>query len=122
MSRVYASEARSSGIQRVTTGFRFAGSKLEIRENRINDFTLMGSGPMPPDLVGDALDERAPLADSEAVLLVDDHDGEIVEAHLLLDQRMRADDEEGVAGRYELPDGGVLARAQRARQQRDPET
>jgi hypothetical protein len=36
------------------TRFRFQGSKLEIRENRINDFTLMGSGPMPPALVGDA--------------------------------------------------------------------
>lgn len=36
------------------TRFRFGGSRLEIRDNRIRDFTLAGSGPLPPALVGDA--------------------------------------------------------------------
>ncbi len=37
------------------TRFRFNGSKLVIVENKISDFTLAGSGPLPPDLVGDAM-------------------------------------------------------------------
>jgi hypothetical protein len=36
------------------TRFRFHGSRFEIKENRIKDFTLSGSGPLPPALVGDA--------------------------------------------------------------------
>ena len=66
-----------------------------------------------------ALDERAPLAHAEAVLLVDDGDGEIVEVDLLLDQGVRPDDDVRVAGRDQLPRGRVLARADRAREQRD---
>jgi hypothetical protein len=43
--------ARLNGID---TKFRFQGSQLVIYENRITDFTLAGSGPLPPALVGDA--------------------------------------------------------------------
>lgn len=43
--------ARLNGID---TKFRFSGSKLVIVENQILDFTLAGSGPLPPDLVGQA--------------------------------------------------------------------
>jgi hypothetical protein len=43
--------ARLNGLD---TRFRFHGSRLEIKENDIKDFTLAGSGPLPPDLVGDA--------------------------------------------------------------------
>ncbi|MCA9914509.1 MAG: hypothetical protein KC496_14245, partial [Anaerolineae bacterium] len=43
---------RMNGID---TRFRFNGSKLVIVENKISDFTLAGSGPLPPDLVGDAM-------------------------------------------------------------------
>ena len=43
--------AKLSGID---TRFRFHGSRFEIKENRIADFTLAGSGPLPPALVGDA--------------------------------------------------------------------
>ncbi|MDX1982938.1 MAG: hypothetical protein SFV51_21895 [Bryobacteraceae bacterium] len=43
--------ARLNGIN---TRFTFHGTRLEIVENQIQDFTLMGSGPLPPDLVGDA--------------------------------------------------------------------
>jgi len=39
----------------INTRFRFSGSKLTIVENRIADFTLAGSGPLPPDLVGEAM-------------------------------------------------------------------
>ena len=38
----------------IDTQFRFAGTELVIVENRITDFTLRGTGPLPPALVGDA--------------------------------------------------------------------
>ena len=44
--------ARLNGID---TRFTFHGSSLTIKENKIQDFTLAGSGPLPPDLVGDAM-------------------------------------------------------------------
>ncbi|QXJ25680.1 hypothetical protein AGRA3207_007206 [Actinomadura graeca] len=43
--------ARLNGLR---TRFRFTDSGFVIRENRIADFTIAGSGPLPPDLVGDA--------------------------------------------------------------------
>lgn len=50
-AEVTSDPARLNGID---TRFAFAGTRLEIVENKIQDFTLMGSGPLPPDLVGDA--------------------------------------------------------------------
>lgn len=38
----------------IATGFRFTDGVVQIREGEVADFTLSGSGPMPPDLVGDA--------------------------------------------------------------------
>ncbi len=67
-------------------------------------------------------DERGPLPDSEAVLLVDDGHREVAEVDLLLDQRMSPDDELGIARRDELPGGGVLLRAEGAREQADPDS
>jgi hypothetical protein len=43
--------ARLNGID---TQFRFNGSSFRIVENNIQGFTLMGSGPLPPALVGEA--------------------------------------------------------------------
>jgi hypothetical protein len=43
--------ARLNGID---TRFTFKDTSLVIKENRITDFTLNGSGPLPPALVGDA--------------------------------------------------------------------
>lgn len=43
--------ARLNGID---TRFRFSGTRLEIVESRIKAFTLHGTGPLPPDLVGEA--------------------------------------------------------------------
>ena len=40
-----------------------------------------------------ALDERAPLLDAEAVLLVHDGHGQVVQVDPLLDQRVRADED-----------------------------
>ena len=58
------------------------------------------------------LRERLALLDAEAVLLVDDGDGEVAQLDALLDERVRADDDVGA-------DGGVaLALRRRARQQR----
>lgn len=42
--------------------------------------------------------ERVALLDAEAVLFVHDHQPEVVELHLVLDQRVRADDDPGLAG------------------------
>ena len=66
-----------------------------------------------------ALDERRPLRDPEAVLLVDDGDREIREVDLLLDERVRPDHDLRIPRRDELARGGVLLRAKRAREQRD---
>lgn len=43
----------------ISTRFRFNNSGFKIVENRITDFTLAGSGPLPPDLVGDAVADIA---------------------------------------------------------------
>ncbi len=45
---------RPAKINGIDTRFRFNDTRVEIRENRIADFTLSGSGPLPPALVGDA--------------------------------------------------------------------
>ena len=56
------------------------------------------------------LGERRALLDAEAVLLVDDGDGEVAEADLLLDQRVRADGDLHVARGDQLADVRVLLR------------
>ena len=56
------------------------------------------------DVRAAALRERGALLDAEAVLLVDDRDGEVAEADLLLDQRVRADDDLHVARGDQLAD------------------
>ena len=72
------------------------------------------------DVRAASLGERGALLDAEAVLLVDDGDGEVAEADLLLDQRVRADRDLHVARGDQLAHVGVLLRAERARQQRHP--
>ena len=59
-----------------------------------------------------ALDERLPLLDAEAVLLVDHGHREVGELDLALDQRVRADRDLRVAG-GDL--GAHLGRARRSR-------
>ena len=49
-----------------------------------------------------ALGERPALLDAEAVLLVDDRDGEVGELDILLDQRVRADDDVRLAAELRL--------------------
>ena len=55
--------------------------------------------------------QRAALVDAEAVLLVDDRDGEPVELDGPLDQRVRADEELQLAGGELAEDVGAPARA-----------
>ncbi|HWT95901.1 MAG TPA: hypothetical protein VN238_23065, partial [Solirubrobacteraceae bacterium] len=45
---------RPAKLNGIDTKFRFAGTTLEIVESRIKAFTLHGTGPLPPDLVGEA--------------------------------------------------------------------
>ena len=80
-----------------------------------------GRGEME-DVRAPPLDEGRALRDPEPVLLVDDGHREIAEVDLLLDERMRPDDDLRIARRDQLPDHRVLLRAQRARQQRDTDT
>src|SRR5439155_20700372 len=61
--------------------------------------------------------DGSPLLDAEPVLLVDDGDRERAELDVLLDQRVRADDEVGPAAGERSPRGGVLPSGQRARQE-----
>ncbi len=68
-----------------------------------------------------AFGEGAPLADPEAMLLVDDDHREVAELDLLLDEGMRADHEGRVAGGDVLADEPALAGGQRAREERDAE-
>jgi len=42
-------------LNSLDTRFRFRNTRLEIKENQISDFTLNGSGPLPPALVGEAI-------------------------------------------------------------------
>ena len=122
--RVYASERGSSGIHARDHGL---APRRESRELADVQVAVDGEGERARDRRGghvedvraSALRERAPLSDAEPVLLVDDDDREIAEVDLLLDQRVRPDDERRVTRGDELPHGRVLARPQRAREQRD---
>lgn len=48
--------ARLNGLE---TRFRFTEGVLQIKENRVAGFTIAGTGPLPPDLVGDAVADIA---------------------------------------------------------------
>ena len=63
------------------------------------------------------LGERRALLDPEAMLLVDDRDGEIGELDLALDQRVGADGDLRLAARDPGARGRMLLRGQRAREQ-----
>ena len=60
-----------------------------------------------------ALDERRSLPDPEAVLLVDDRDGEVPEVDLLLDQRVRPHHELCITRSQQLADEPSASRADR---------
>ena len=67
--------------------------------------------------------ELAALLDAEPVLLVDDDEAEVRERDRLLDQRVRPDDDERLAGRDRLERLGLDVGLERAGQQRhaDPD-
>ena len=73
------------------------------------------------DVRAPALGERGPLLDAEAVLLVDDGDGEVGELDLPLDERVRADGDADVARGDELVCGAALARGDARGEQCDPD-
>ena len=65
--------------------------------------------------------QRRALQDAEAMLLVDDDQAELLEPHVALDQRVRADDQVHGA-RFDLRElAPARRRARRAGQQRDAE-
>ena len=63
--------------------------------------------------------EREPLMHAEAMLLVDDDQAEVFEGDLLLEQRVRADQDVDVARLERVEDLGALASALAAREQRN---
>ena len=48
--------ARFNGLE---TQFKFTSGVLQVHENRVTGFTITGSGPLPPALVGDAVADVA---------------------------------------------------------------
>ena len=66
------------------------------------------------------LAERVALLDAEPVLLVDDHQAEVGELHLVLEQRVRADEDAGVAGEHVAQRAAPGPHAGRAGEQRHP--
>jgi hypothetical protein len=63
--------ARLNGLE---TQFRFTEGAITITENRVASFSIAGTGPMPPDLVGDAVVDVglrfAQVGENHAVRLV----------------------------------------------------
>jgi len=51
-ARVRPSPVTLNGLN---TRFRFTEGEIQIQENELRDFSLSGSGPLPPKLVGDAV-------------------------------------------------------------------
>ena len=49
---VTAAPARLNGLE---TRFQFTQGSLQVRDNHFTSFTIAGSGPLPPDLVGPAI-------------------------------------------------------------------
>ena len=77
---------------------------LEVAVDRERERSRDRGRRQVEDVRAAPLDERGALRDAEAVLLVDDGDGEVAEVDLLLDEGVRPDDDLRVARRDELPD------------------
>ena len=88
-------------LDRLSTGGELAERRdLQISEHRHRDGARDGRGRHDQHVgchLG-AVDQRCPLLDAEPVLLVDDQQTQLGELHVVLDQRMGADDEAGLAG------------------------
>ena len=90
------------GLDRLATGRQLAQRRrLQVAEHRHRHRARDRRRGHDQDVRLDlgAVDERRPLLDPEPVLLVDDEQSEVGELHVLLDQRVRADDDAGLAGR-----------------------
>ena len=94
---------RSSPTHAVTIGCGSrAASRSPTRRGRRRPSARACAGSASPSCAARAaaaFGERAPLLDAEAVLLVDDRDGEVGELDLALDQRVRADGDVRLAAR-----------------------
>ena len=103
------------------TGLRFAGGlaiSVTSRSPKTVCASVRGIGvAVMCSTCGVVRAERAPLLDAEAVLLVHDGDGERAELDLLLDERMRADRDVGLAARQPVADGAALRGRHGAREQ-----
>ncbi len=77
-----------------------ARQQQRSRDRRRRHDQQLGAGPGPLGL------QRQPLMHAEAVLLVDDHEGQIAELDRLLEQRMGADEDVDVA-LFQRPKDGV---------------
>ena len=121
---MYASALRSSVTQAVLIGLRSAGG-AEISETARSPYTVKRERPgnrgrgHVEHVRASPLGERGALLDAEAVLLVDDGDGQVGELDLALDQRVRADRDAHVAGRDELVGGAALACGEARGEERD---
>src|SRR4029450_4221882 len=78
-----------------------------------------GHGKTPPARACPLGLQREPLMHAEAMLLIDDDQAEVLERDLLLEQRVRADENIVVACLERIEDLGARASALAAREQRD---
>ena len=107
-------------------GFRFAGGAEisgdgEVAVHRERERPRDRRGRHVQDVRAPSLRERGALLDAEAVLLVDDGDGEVGELDVALDEGMRADRDADVPRGDELVRGPPLAGGEARREERDPD-
>ena len=101
----------AAGTTWVAMAERPAGSSVSVEISR-SPYTVMATvrgigvavmtstcGRLPAALAA----QRVPLLDAEPVLLVDHHQAEVGELDLLLEQRVGADHDPGVAGERRRP-------------------
>ena len=88
---------------------------VEVAEQRHRDRSRDGRGGHHQVMrIGAGLLQRRPLTHAELVLLVDHHQPELGERHVLLDDRLRADHQIDLAGGDQLQQGGTLGGRQSA--------
>ena len=115
-------ERNDAGVDRQAAGGLLAQlGNVHVAEKRKHQCARDRSRGQHQDVDRRALlGERQPLVDAEPVLLVDHGQREILEHHLLLEQRVRADQDVEVAAGEPLEDIGALAPAFTTGEDRNP--
>ena len=101
-------------------GRRFDDADIaHAREGHVQGARDRGGGQREHVDFGAHLLEPLLVLHPEAVLLVDHHEAEVAEAHVPLQDAMRADDDVGLTGPERIDDGALLRGRAEAREHRD---